>query len=101
VDSLQPPAGRVTVSTGLVRRDGDPPLVRVTVADTGRGMSADETRRIFDDFYTTKKDGTGLGLSIVRRLVTDLHGTMAIDSEPDRGTRVTIDFPAAGPTPTA
>lgn len=101
VDSLQSNPGRVTVSTEVVQRDGDPPSVRVTVADTGRGMSADETRRIFDDFYTTKKDGTGLGLSIVRRLVTDLHGTIGIESAPDRGTRVVIDFPAADPKRTA
>ena len=61
-----------------------------------RGMSADEARRIFDDFYTTKEGGTGLGLSIVRRLVMDLHGTIAVESTPGQGTRVIIDLPAGG-----
>ena len=69
----------------------------MTVADTGRGMPADEAERIFDDFYTTKEGGTGLGLSIVRRLVMDLHGTIGVESAPVRGTRIIIDIPAGGP----
>jgi signal transduction histidine kinase len=56
-------------------------------------MSDEETGRIFTDFYTTKEGGTGLGLSIVRRLVMDLHGTVGVESEPGRGTRITIDIP--------
>jgi len=96
VDSLQSAPGRITVSTRVVERDGDLPAIQVTVADTGRGMPADEARRIFDDFYTTKEGGTGLGLSIVRRLVMDLHGTIGVDSVPGRGTRITIDIPVGG-----
>jgi signal transduction histidine kinase len=96
VDSLQSQPGRISVSTRVVDRDGDLPAVRIVVADTGRGMPAEEARRIFDDFYTTKEGGTGLGLSIVRRLVMDLHGTIAVDSTPGTGTRVIIDVPAGG-----
>ena len=98
VDSLQSEPGRITVSTEVVDRDGDLPAIRMTVADTGRGMSREETARIFDDFYTTKEGGTGLGLSIVRRLVMDLHGTIGVDSAPGDGTRIIIDVPA-GPEP--
>jgi signal transduction histidine kinase len=97
VDSLQSRPGRITVSTRIHDRDGDVPAVRVTVADSGRGMSADETKRIFEDFYTTKESGTGLGLSIVRRLVMDLHGTINVESVPGQGTRFIIDIPAGGP----
>ncbi len=97
VDSLQSRPGRITVSTRVVDRDGDLPAVRVTVGDSGRGMSADETKRIFEDFYTTKEGGSGLGLSIVRRLVMDLHGTINVDSAPGEGTRFIIDIPAGGP----
>jgi signal transduction histidine kinase len=96
VDSLQSKRGRITVATQLVERPGDSPVVRVTVADTGRGMSKDETGLIFNDFYTTKEGGTGLGLSIVRRLVMDLHGTIGVESAPGKGTRISIDIPAAG-----
>ena len=94
VDSLQSKPGRVTVSTQVIDREGEPPAVRVTVADTGRGMTAEETGRIFNDFYTTKEGGTGLGLSIVRRLVMDLNGTVGVESAPGKGTRITIDIPA-------
>jgi signal transduction histidine kinase len=96
VDSLHAAPGRITVSTRVVDREGDVPAIRMTIADTGRGMSADEAGHIFEDFYTTKESGTGLGLSIVRRLVTDLHGAIAVDSAPGRGTRITIDIPAGG-----
>ena len=94
VDSLQAKPGRVTVSTQVIERQAESPAVRVTVADTGRGMTADETGRIFNDFYTTKEGGTGLGLSIVRRLVMDLDGTVGVESAPGTGTRITIDIPA-------
>jgi signal transduction histidine kinase len=97
VDSLQSNPGRVTVSTDVVERQGELPAIRVTVADTGRGMSSDERGQIFNDFYTTKEGGTGLGLSIVRRLVMDLHGTLRVESEPGKGTRIIIDIPADGP----
>ncbi|HEV8393542.1 MAG TPA: sensor histidine kinase [Vicinamibacterales bacterium] len=100
VDSV-PSAGRIVVSTRVVDRDGDLPAIQLAVADSGRGMSADEAGRIFEDFYTTKEGGTGLGLSIVRRLVTDLHGTIAVDTAPGRGTRITIDIPAGGLPPAA
>jgi signal transduction histidine kinase len=98
VDSLPATGGRITVSTRVVDRGGaEPPTVRVTVADTGRGMTADETGRIFNDFYTTKEGGTGLGLSIVRRLVMDLNGTIGVESAPGSGTRIDVDLPASGP----
>lgn len=97
VDSLRSQPGRITISTRVIEREGDLPAVRVTVADSGRGMPPDETKRIFDDFYTTKEGGTGLGLSIVRRLVMDLHGTINVESVPGQGTRFFIDIPAGGP----
>ena len=100
VDSLQSKSGRITISTQVVNREGEPPAIRVTVADTGRGMSREETGKIFNDFYTTKEGGTGLGLSIVRRLVMDLHGTVGVDSEPGKGTRITVDIPASALTRT-
>jgi two-component system nitrogen regulation sensor histidine kinase NtrY len=93
VDSLESKPGRITVSTQVVDRDAGLPAIRVTVADTGRGVSDEEAGRIFNDFYTTKQGGTGLGLSIVRRLVMDLHGTLGVESGPGRGTRVIIDIP--------
>ena len=95
VESLQSKPGRITVSTKMVQKERDRPAIRMTVADTGRGMSADEAGRIFNDFYTTKEGGTGLGLSIVRRLVMDLNGALDVETAPGKGTRIIIDIPAA------
>ena len=94
-DSVESPkGGEVVVSTEAVMRDGKGPVVRVTIADTGPGMTRDELDRAFDDFYTTKAGGTGLGLSIVRRLILDLGGAFRIDTEPGAGTRATVEIPA-------
>ena len=92
VDALDARPGTVTVATSAA--DGDTPAVRLTVADTGRGMTRAELDRAFDDFYTTKPGGTGLGLSIVRRLVLDLNGRLRVETEPGQGTRFIIEFPA-------
>ncbi|MBA3521440.1 MAG: HAMP domain-containing protein [Gemmatimonadales bacterium] len=95
VESLGSTAGgSVTVSTEPVACDGRGPRIRITVADTGPGMTRAELDRAFDDFYTTKEGGSGLGLSIVRRLVLDLEGTLRVDTEPGAGTRVAVELPA-------
>jgi signal transduction histidine kinase len=83
----------VTVSTERTGRDGQGPVVRVHITDTGSGMTRAELDRAFDDFFTTKPGGTGLGLSIVRRLVLDLGGSLRIDTEPGAGTRATVEIP--------
>ena len=88
--------GTVTVSTEQARPAGQAARVRVTVSDTGPGMSRAELDRAFDDFHTTKEGGTGLGLSIVRRLVLDLDGALRIETAPGEGTRAIVELPADG-----
>ena len=88
VDSLEGKGGAVTITTE--RGNG---LVRISVSDTGRGMSKAELDRAFDDFYTTKTGGTGLGLSIVRRLVLDSHGSLKVESEPGKGSTFIVEIP--------
>ena len=101
VDSL---AGRsdgvVTVGTETIGA-AESPQVRVTVTDTGPGMSRAELDRAFDDFHTTKAGGTGLGLSIVRRLVLDLGGALRIETAPGAGTRAIVELPVRNAAPTA
>ena len=92
LDSLAARAGRVTVSTGANGQAG----VRITVADTGHGMTKEELNRAFDDFYTTKPGGTGLGLSIVRRLVLDANGALRVETEPGAGSTFIVDLPGEG-----
>ena len=89
VESLTSEDGSVTV-----RIESQNGRVRLAVADTGRGMTEAELARAFDDFHTTKASGTGLGLSVVRRLTSDLGGTLRIESAPGKGTTVVVDFPA-------
>ncbi len=71
--------------------------VVVEIADTGSGMSADVQRRIFTPFFTTKPVGvgTGLGLAICQRIVTDLGGTIDVESEIGRGTTFRVNLPRA------
>lgn len=90
-DSLTDAGGSVTIATERITECG----IRITVTDTGRGMSREELSRAFDDFHTTKPHGTGLGLSIVRRLVTDLHGALRIETEPGVGTTAIVTLDAA------
>ncbi len=95
VDSLEGRSGgAVTVTTEPVGSDGAPPGVRISVTDTGPGMTRKELDHAFDDFYTTKPDGTGLGLSIVRRLILDLNGSLRVETEPGTGTRFVVELPA-------
>ena len=71
----------------------------VTVKDNGSGIAAEHLPRVFDRFYRAdsarSSEGVGLGLSLVKSIM-DLHGGSAsIESEPDRGTTVTLAFPKA------
>ncbi|MFD0938124.1 sensor histidine kinase, partial [Methylobacterium trifolii] len=73
-------------------------LVRIEIADDGRGILPENLERIFDPFFTTARarGSTGLGLHIVHNLVAaKLGGRIAIESRPGEGTRVRIEFPAA------
>jgi len=66
------------------------------VTDNGIGIPVENQERIFEPFFTTKMDtGTGLGLSLVRKIVNQHNGRILVDSEPLRGARFTIYFPAA------
>jgi signal transduction histidine kinase len=87
------PGGLVTISTEPAGDRDHATGVRITVADTGSGMTRTELDRAFDDFYTTKSQGTGLGLSIVRRLILDLNGTLRVETEPGAGTRIVVELP--------
>jgi signal transduction histidine kinase len=80
--------GTLTVQTGEAS-DG----VWVSVADTGGGIPQEQINRIFDPFYTTKKEGTGLGLMIVQRIVRAHGGRIELESHVGRGTTFRVWLP--------
>ena len=88
-----------TGSVGLTKKDGVQPgtYIRLSVRDTGSGMTPEVAQRATEPFYSTKPlgKGTGLGLSSVYGIVTSTGGTMSIDSRPGAGTTVNLYFPVA------
>jgi two-component system NtrC family sensor kinase len=81
--------GLLTIRTA---REGDHAW-RLEVSDTGPGIPEEIRERVYDPFFSTKRDGTGLGLSIVRRIVAAHHGTIAFDCSPGKGCRFVITAP--------
>jgi signal transduction histidine kinase len=69
--------------------------VRIDFTDDGVGIEEDQLGRIYDPFFTTKRDGTGLGLSIVLKIVTEHRGRLQVASEPGAGTTFSVLLPAA------
>ena len=67
----------------------------LSVADDGRGIAPDVLPRVFEPTFSTTSSGSGLGLAIARRLVESWGGTIALESEPGRGTTVTLTLQAS------
>ncbi|MCX8037617.1 MAG: ATP-binding protein [Candidatus Sumerlaeia bacterium] len=92
--------GRVTVTTRFqpATVDWEEDRVIVEVEDTGCGIPRHLLARVFDPFFTTKQGGagTGLGLSVSFGIIRSYGGTLDMDSEEGRGTRVTISLPILG-----
>ncbi len=84
-----PDAGTLRVATERNQEN-----VRISVSDSGQGLTEEECARLFTPYYTTKQHGTGLGLAIVQSVVSDHHGKISVESEPGRGTTFVIDLPS-------
>ena len=67
--------------------------IRVIIDDDGPGMNVAVQKRAFEPYYTTKEGGSGLGLPLVKHLVDRLGGTLLVESEPGRGTRMVVSLP--------
>jgi two-component system, cell cycle sensor histidine kinase and response regulator CckA len=97
-----PTGGRLTIETAVAHLRVGPigglrpgPYARLTVTDTGCGMTAEAIDRSFNACFTTKPNGTGLGLRSVAVTVQQLQGGISIESERGRGTSLTVLLPLA------
>jgi two-component system nitrogen regulation sensor histidine kinase NtrY len=83
--------GEVTITTFY---DPASKIVQLEIADDGCGIAPEMRERIFEPYFSTKRDGTGLGLSIVSTVIADHHGNVRVRPNEPRGTKFTIELPA-------
>jgi signal transduction histidine kinase len=87
VESM-PGGGKMTISSATVKKS-----VCIKISDSGSGIEPDELEKIFQPFFTTKKQGHGLGLSLVHQLIVNHGGDIKIKSEIGKGSEVFITLP--------
>ena len=83
-----PEGGELTIQAAR-----EPEGVCLSLIDTGKGMTPDAAGRAFRPFFSTKPGGTGLGLATTRKIVEAHGGTIALQSEVGRGTKISITLP--------
>jgi PAS domain S-box-containing protein len=96
-----PDGGTITVTvTNVTFHEGDQPqlapgnYVRIALSDQGSGISAENLPKIFDPYFTTKKQGSGLGLASVYSIIKRHEGAISVSSPPGKGTVFTLLLPA-------
>jgi len=82
--------GRIWIRTYDWLQQGTPIGVKIEVEDEGSGIAPEQLGRIFDPFYTTRKDGTGLGLSLSYGIIKRIGGTIEVSSTQGKGSIFTI-----------
>ena len=83
-----PPGGRLRIDA---RSDED--HVSLAFADNGSGIKPEDLARLFEPYHTTKPTGHGLGMMVVQRIMRAHGGQIAVESNPGKGTTVTLHFP--------
>lgn len=92
VEELPPSERRIIIST----HSGNGDMAEVQVRDFGTGLPQEQPDKIFDHFFSTKREGMGMGLAIVKSIVETHGGTISAENAPDRGARLIVRLPAAG-----
>jgi signal transduction histidine kinase len=83
----------------VVRTYGTPDGVALDLIDTGCGMDFETQSKVFDAFFTLKRGGSGLGLPTTRKIIDGHGGRISLQSEPGRGTQITIKLPVPARLP--
>lgn len=93
--------GSIRLHIATIETDGRPPILKISVIDTGIGIHRDKLGKVFESFTqadqstTRKYGGTGLGLPICKRLVEAMGGKMTVESEPGHGSTFSFTLPFA------
>ena len=103
-----PDGGTITITAENVPNGNHPfpatvreeKFVRISIEDHGIGMSPQIMEKIFDPYYSTKKEGSGLGLAITQSIILKHNGHISVDSSPGSGSTFTIFLPASQETRT-
>lgn len=90
-EQAMPDGGEITIAARVAADS-----VTLDIIDTGCGIEADRIDKIFRPFQTSKPGGTGLGLPTTKRIIEAHGGSIAVESEPGRGTRFSLKLKAAG-----
>jgi signal transduction histidine kinase len=91
MSATAPPTRHLAICAARAKDDG----AEVAVSDRGIGISQDQVTRLFEPFYTTKRDGMGMGLPIVRTIVEAHGGAISVESAPGCGTTMRFTVRAA------
>ncbi len=93
LNSIQamPEGGVITIEA---ENSGSGDFVQLTISDTGIGMAESVLSQVFYPYFTTKQQGTGIGLAISQKIILDHNGSIAIASQPGKGTVVTMQLPS-------
>ncbi|MDR1839467.1 MAG: PAS domain S-box protein [Treponema sp.] len=86
--SAMPKGGVLTIATNYADNE-----IRISICDTGIGISKENIAKIFEPYFTTKETGTGLGLTQVYKIIREHHGEITVNSAPDTGTEFKIFLP--------
>ncbi|MBI2399682.1 MAG: response regulator [Deltaproteobacteria bacterium] len=98
-DQAMPGGGIITVSTAVVEgqdRGRQGRFLRIQVSDTGKGIKEEHLGKVFDPYFTTKKEGSGLGLATVYSIIRNHDGFVELESHRGKGTTFSIYLPVTG-----
>jgi PAS domain S-box-containing protein len=87
--AAMPNGGLLTIATQTSDNE-----IRISVCDTGTGISEENLKKIFDPYFTTKDNGTGLGLTLVFKIIREHRGEISVESREGEGTNFEIILPA-------
>ncbi len=87
VDAVHP-GGSISIEL-----HGEDNLIKIEIIDSGCGISQENIKKIFDLYFTTKKDGNGLGLSIAHKIIEQHNGSIEIESKINEGSKFIIKLP--------